>query len=50
MLAAFFRLGLREGAGNARAHLADGRFLVLGVLLDQHVAADFLLCGGGHLE
>src|SRR5678815_2284015 len=43
-------LGLGEGARHAQAHLLDARFLALGVLLDQRVAADLLLsdrCGGG---
>ena len=50
LLAPLFGFGLGEGAGDARAHLRDGSFLVLGVFLYKHVAADFLLGGGDNWE
>ena len=36
-------LGLGERARHAAAHLLDARFVALGVLLEQRVAADLLL-------
>jgi len=42
-----FALDLGEGARHAAAHFGDGLLVAFGVLLDQRVAADFLLGGGG---
>ena len=43
-------LDLGEGTGDALAHVVDVGFLALGVLLDQHLAGDFLLGEGGELR
>jgi hypothetical protein len=40
-------LGQGEGARHAAAHLLDGILFAFGVLLDQRLAADLLVCEGG---